>query len=68
MDFSEPYLSFPFVIVTQSEGQYVGSMKELTGKKIAVPKNYFITALLEDDAIDFKLIYKDNVEECLMAV
>lgn len=68
MDFTDPYLSFPFVIVTQNKGPYVGSMEDLVGKKIAVPKNYFIAPLLEEDDIDFQIVYKDNVEECLMSV
>jgi serine phosphatase RsbU (regulator of sigma subunit)/ABC-type amino acid transport substrate-binding protein len=68
IDFTSPYMSFPFVIVTRNDAYYYGSMKSLKGKKIAAPKGYYISILMEEDPTDFELIYKETIEDCLMAV
>lgn len=68
IDFTTPYMSFPFVIITSNDARYYGSMKSLKGKKIAAPKGYYISILMEEDPTDFELIYKETIEDCLMAV
>jgi serine phosphatase RsbU (regulator of sigma subunit)/ABC-type amino acid transport substrate-binding protein len=68
VDFTEPYMSFPFVIITRNDSKYYGSMEALKSLKIAIPKGYYISTLLEDDPTSFELIYKSSIEECLMAV
>lgn len=68
IDFTDAYMSFPFVIVTRNDSKYYGSMKSLKGKIVAAPTGYFISTLMEKDHTEFELIYKETIEECLMSV
>jgi signal transduction histidine kinase/DNA-binding response OmpR family regulator/ABC-type amino acid transport substrate-binding protein len=40
LDFTEPYLRFPMVIVTRDDISYIGSMSELHDRKAGVVKGY----------------------------
>lgn len=68
MDFSPPYLSYSFVIVTLKDGDFVGEMTDLTGKTIALPEGYAITKLVEDTYPNIIITYHSDVEACLMEV
>ena len=68
MNFTDAFFSYSFVIITQKDGEFVGGLEDLDGKKVAVPKSYYITGLLEQEQIDMNLIYKASIEDCLMAV
>ena len=68
MDFTSTYLEYPFVIVTQKEGDFVGSVSDLNGKKVSTSSGYYITGLLEQEQINIKFDYKNGLEECLMSV
>ena len=38
LDFSEPYLSFPLVIITKTDSSFIGGVDDLHGKKVAFIK------------------------------
>lgn len=68
LDFTETYSSYPFVIVSRKDGEFIGSLDYLDGNKVAAPKNYYMTGLLEQEQIDMDFVYKSGTEECLLAV
>jgi ABC-type amino acid transport substrate-binding protein len=68
LDFSEPYASYSYVIVTKKDGDFIGELTDLVGKKIAMPKDFYSTDLVESKQIGAQIIYKNGIENCLMAV
>lgn len=65
MDFTDPYLSYPFVIVTRKNSEFIGQISDLEGKTIAQPRNYWITQQIENEPHDIDFIYEPGIEECL---
>jgi ABC-type amino acid transport substrate-binding protein len=68
MNFTTPYQIYSWVIVNEKDGQFIGSIKDLEGLKVACPEGYFITQLLEDEEVNFEIVYTKGVEESLMAI
>lgn len=68
MSFTSPYLSFPFVIVNAKNGSFVGSLKDLENRTIALTKGYAITEIMEKNHPQLKRIYTSNPEESLMLI
>ena len=66
--FSEPYLRFPMVIVTDQGAPYIRDMKDLRGQKIAVVKGYASQDILRDRHPELELLTVDNVTAGLHAV
>jgi len=66
--FSAPYLRFPMVIVTDQVAPYIGDMKDLQGKKVAVVKGYASHDILKNKHPDLNLLLVDDVTEGLNAV
>ena len=49
MNFTRSYISFPAVVVTRRDADYVGGLNELSGQRVGVVKNYIThTGLIED--------------------
>ena len=68
--FTEPYLSYPLVIITREGAPIVGGMKDLGGKHLAVVKHLFVYSKLKNEYSDlhFNYILTKKVEENLEAV
>jgi len=66
--FSQPYLRFPMVIVTDQGAPYIGDMKDLRGKKIAVVNGYASHDILKDNHPGLDLVLVDDVTAGLNAV
>jgi ABC-type amino acid transport substrate-binding protein/nitrogen-specific signal transduction histidine kinase len=66
--FSEPYLRFPMVIVTDQGAPYIGDMKDLKGKKIAVVNGYASHDILKHNHPELDLLLVDDVAAGLNAV
>ncbi|MFC1718233.1 PAS domain S-box protein, partial [Candidatus Poribacteria bacterium] len=68
MNFTNPYLSFPCVIITRKQAPFVGGLRDLYGKKIAVERDYFVHESLRVDhpAIDLHIV--DSTPMALKAV
>ena len=66
--FSNPYLHFPMVIVTDQGAPYIGDMKDLKGKKIAVVKGYASHDILRDRHPELDLLLTNDVKAGLNAV
>jgi PAS domain S-box-containing protein len=59
-EFTEPYLTIPIVVATQREVTYVGDMRELVGKSVAVVEGYAIDGWLTRDVPDINLVRVAN--------
>jgi len=68
--FTEPYISYPFVIVTRENAPIVGSVKDLDGKSLAVVKHLVVYSKLRNEYPDLNIDYffTRKVEENLEAV
>ena len=68
LNFTKPYISSPMVIVTRKDGDFVGGLEDLIGKKIALPKSYYTGELITRDFPQIKIDFKQGVEESIKAV
>lgn len=66
--FTPPYLSFPLVIVTRKDLGFVSSLKDLAGRRMAVPKGFYTHELLKRDYPDLPLVVTETESAALRAV
>ncbi|MGR8931550.1 MAG: transporter substrate-binding domain-containing protein, partial [Gammaproteobacteria bacterium] len=66
--FSHPYISFPAVLVTRRDADYVGGLRDMTGRKIGVVEGYITHEGLERDYPDIHKFPLGSVAEVLQAV
>lgn len=64
-NFTKPYMTIPIVIVTHADVTYISSMKELSGKNVAVVDGYAVTDWIPKDFPDIKLVKVKNAVEGL---
>lgn len=68
LNFTPTYLNFPMVIATQKGENYISNLNNLTGKTIAVVKNYAAEELIAKDFPGINLYQVDSVKQGLEAV
>ena len=68
MHFTDPYLSFPMVLVAQNNTDYVAHFAELSGKRVAVIRGYWAHEYFRNNYPNVSLLVVDSVNEGLMAV
>ncbi|WP_309400262.1 ATP-binding protein [Cerasicoccus maritimus] len=68
LHFSQPYAVFPTVIATRDDAHFVGSMSNLTGKKVAVVQGFFEEDILRNDYPNVRLAIYPTRREALYAV
>ncbi len=68
LNFTEPYLSFPMVIVAKDNIDFVADLNQLSGKRIAVVKGYATEDLLRMKYPQANIIQVDGVENGLQSV
>lgn len=68
VNFTEPYISFPMVIVTLDSGPFIDGLSPLRDRRIAVVNNYASHELLALDHPELKLNAVASVREGLEAV
>ena len=68
--FTEPYLSFPLVIITREDAPIVGGVEDLRGKRFAVVKHLVVYSKMENEYSDLNLnyVFTKKVDENLDAV
>ena len=68
--FTNPYISYPSVIITREDAPFIGGIKDLSDKKVSLVKNQFIYSLLKKnyDHLNLQIIETENAEEDLQAV
>lgn len=65
LEFTKPYMTDPYVIVTRKDFEFIGSLEDLEEKTITVPENYFSIEVLTRDYPLIDIIVGENVEDCL---
>ena len=68
MNFTEPYLSFPCVIVTRKQAPFIGGLSDLYSRKVAVERDYFVHESLSVDHPAIELHVVETTPEALEAV
>ena len=68
MDFTQPYLSFPMVLVGLKDMSYVQDYQQLAGQKVAVVKDYWSHEALKQNYPAIDLLVVDSVKAGLEAV
>ena len=68
LNFSEPYLAFPMVIISPSESGFIGGVQDLEGKRVAGVRNIAWLDWLEQDGVSFEWVPVDAPLDSLRAV
>ncbi|MCP4351072.1 MAG: transporter substrate-binding domain-containing protein [Desulfobacterales bacterium] len=63
---SDPFVTFPLVIVTRDDISYIKDTRELNKTKVAVGRGYTSFHFLNNNYPEIDLIETDNVEQALM--
>jgi formate hydrogenlyase transcriptional activator len=66
--FTEPYINSPRFIFTRDDAPFVSSIENLSGKKVAVVKDYAIHDYFVENHPNLDLVVVNTVEEALRAV
>ena len=68
--FTDPYISYPSVIIAKEDAPFIGGIKDLSQKKVSLVKNQFIYSLIKKnyDHLNLQIIETKNAEEDLQAV
>ena len=65
LTFLPPFFSAPTVIVTAENANYIGTLNNMHGKRVAIEKGYFLHDLLARDYPDIKRVEANNVRDAL---
>ena len=68
LTFSESYHSAPTIIIDNAKGAFVGSLKQLSNKRVVVEKGYFMEEFIRNKYPHIKLIAASNTKEALEMV
>lgn len=68
LTFTKPYLSFPVVIFTRNDINYLHSLRELKGKKIALIKGFALVEWIRRDFPDLEIVLYSNINDALKGV
>ncbi|WP_020587196.1 transporter substrate-binding domain-containing protein [Desulfobacter curvatus] len=68
LDFSEPYLTVPLVIVSRYDSPFIGGLEDLHGKTLAMVSQTLAQEWLSRDKIDFSPLYVQSPLHGLEAV
>ena len=63
--YSEPYRNLQTAIIDRGQGDFIGSLAQLAGQRVAVEKGYFTQELLAKDHPDIQLVIASNTQEAL---
>lgn len=68
VELTRAYLTFPQVIITRKQGQFVAAVQDLAGSTVAVEKDYVMVAWLRRDIPTAKLVLTEDTATALEAV
>ncbi|PHS08965.1 MAG: hypothetical protein COA88_05530 [Kordia sp.] len=68
LNFTKPYISFPLVIVTRKDYDFIGDLKDLNGKEVALPTGFYTSEMISRDFPKIQIIHADGVKEALKSV
>jgi len=65
LSFTKPYISLPIVIATRKDAQFIGSLDDLKGRRVAVVKDYYIEEVLTRTHPELDIITYPTLNEGL---
>ncbi|MDM8522820.1 transporter substrate-binding domain-containing protein [Desulfococcaceae bacterium HSG8] len=65
---SEPFVTFPLVIVTRDDVSYIKDTAELNGRKVSVGRGYTSFHFLRNNYPKIKLVEADDVEQAIISL
>ncbi|MBU0991985.1 MAG: transporter substrate-binding domain-containing protein [Proteobacteria bacterium] len=68
LQFTQPYLSFPVVIITRTRMPFISSLKDLNGKKVSIVKDYAPYEVISRDFPELKVSLCNSPIEGLKTV
>ncbi|MFT7003375.1 MAG: diguanylate cyclase (GGDEF)-like protein/PAS domain S-box-containing protein [Sulfurimonas sp.] len=68
LSFTETYRDTPTIIIDNGIGTFIGSLKQLSGKRVSVEKGYFMEEFLKNDYFKINVITARNTKEALIMV
>ncbi|MDD5229194.1 MAG: EAL domain-containing protein [Methylococcales bacterium] len=68
LNFTEPYISNPIIIVDNNTNSFIGGLTQLSGKRLAIEKGYFTGELIAHDYPKIEIISTENEREALQLV
>jgi len=68
LNFSEPYLNSSAVIISEQSNGYIGSLKQLAGKQVAIQKGHYTQELLAKNHPEITIISTPSIEDALSLV
>lgn len=68
LNFSKPYLSSSAVIISEHSQGYIGSLKNLKGKRVAIQKGHYTQELLTKNFPEIDIISTDSIKDALQMV
>jgi len=68
LNFTKPYMSFPLVIVTRKDYDFIGGLNDLIGKEVALPVGFYTSEMISRDFPNIKINHKNDVKEALESV
>lgn len=66
--FSEPYMSFPLVIITTTSAPFIGGLGDLYNKKVTFVNKVSVYEWLKNDKINVDPLFVTSPQDALMAV
>ena len=68
LHFTEPHVTDPIVIVTQSDYDFISGVSDLEGKRLVLPEGYYAIDLIKSDFPEFDIKTTKSVKDCLYQV
>ena len=68
MVFTQPFTIIPQVIITRTDSPYIGSLKDLSKKKVAMIKGYVITGILNKEFPELQPVLVESALDGLKSV
>ncbi len=68
LNFSKPFVSNSVIIINDIRRGFIGSLRNLNGKRVAIEKGYFMQEFLQRDYPKIELLPVENVKEALNKV
>lgn len=68
LTFSEPYRDTPTIIIDNGKGTFIGSLKQLSGKRVSVEKGYFMEEFIKNNYPKIILISSPSTKKALQMV
>lgn len=68
LNFTQPYISFPVVILTRVDESFIGQLEDLQGERVGVEANYFADEVLQKNFPNITRVPYENIHALLSAL